>query len=77
MFILKKYQKDAVDGLLVKSKKLLGKGWNTKLTFQAPTASGKTIMVAEFLKNLVKEDPSQKKEFSFIWAAPRKLHKAK
>ena len=40
MFILKKYQKDAVDGLLVKSKKLLGKGWNTKLTFQAPTASG-------------------------------------
>ena len=30
-------------------------------------------MVAEFLKNLV-TDPSQKKEFSFIWAAPRKLH---
>ncbi|HHT9129783.1 MAG TPA: DEAD/DEAH box helicase, partial [Candidatus Brocadiaceae bacterium] len=41
--------------------------------FKAPTGSGKTIMMAEFLARLV-ENRKDGKAFSFIWAAPRKLH---
>jgi len=44
-----------------------------KLVFKAPTGSGKTIMMAEFLKQLV-DDREVKQSLGFIWAAPRKLH---
>ncbi len=44
-----------------------------KLVFKAPTDLGKTIMVAEFLKQFVQEK-GQKEQYSFIWIAPRHLH---
>jgi type III restriction enzyme len=70
---LKIYQENAIDELLIKSKQLLGYSGNKKLVFKAPTGSGKTIMMAEFLKQLV-DDREVKQSLGFIWAAPRKLH---
>jgi type III restriction enzyme len=71
--LLKDYQTTAIKELLSKSKKLLGYTDNKKLIFKAPTGSGKTIMMAEFLKQLC-EDREIKQPLSFIWTAPRQLH---
>ena len=70
---LKPYQENAIDDLLTKTKRLLGYSGSKKLVFKAPTGSGKTIMMAEFLKQLV-DDREVKQSLGFIWAAPRKLH---
>jgi len=70
---LKIYQENTVDDLLNKTKRLLGRSGQKKLVFKAPTGSGKTIMIAEFLKQLV-DDPEVRTELSFIWTAPRQLH---
>jgi len=66
---LKTYQENAIEELLEDSKKLLERD-SQKLIFKAPTGSGKTIMMAEFLKRLV-DDREIKQPFSFIWTAPR------
>jgi type III restriction enzyme len=71
--LLKDYQTTAINELLSKAKKLLGYTDNKKLIFKAPTGSGKTIMMAEFLKQLC-EDREIKQPLSFIWTAPRQLH---
>ena len=71
--LLKNYQTNAIDELLSKSKKLFTYADNKKLIFKAPTGSGKTIMMAEFLKRLC-EDKELKTPLSFIWTAPRQLH---
>lgn len=70
---LKIYQEEAIDDLLNKAKKLLKMEDGKKLVFKAPTGSGKTIMMAEFLKQLV-DDKEVKQPLSFIWTAPKKLH---
>lgn len=70
---LKTYQTNAIDELLSKTKKLFTYVDNKKLIFKAPTGSGKTIMMAEFLKRLC-EDKEVKFPLSFIWTAPRQLH---
>jgi len=70
---LKNYQINAIDELLSKAKKLFTYADNKKLIFKAPTGSGKTIMMAEFLKQLC-EDKEVKFPLSFIWTAPRQLH---
>jgi len=70
---LKIYQEEAITDLLDKAKKLLKMDGAKKLVFKAPTGSGKTIMMAEFLKQLV-DDKEVKQPLSFIWAAPKKLH---
>ena len=49
---LKIYQEDAIADLLDKAKKLLNMEDGKILVFQSPTGSGKTIMMAEFLKQL-------------------------
>lgn len=70
---LKQYQQQAVQELLRDSKKLLGQSGRKKLIFKAPTGSGKTVMMAEFLK-LISNDSEVSEPLSFIWTAPRKLH---
>jgi type III restriction enzyme len=70
---LKIYQENAIEELLEKAKKLLAHSDGEKLVFKAPTGSGKTIVIAEFLKRLV-DDREIKKSLSFIWTAPRQLH---
>ena len=70
---LKIYQENAIEELLEKSKRLLNYSGEKKLVFKAPTGSGKTIMMAEFLKQLV-DDREIRQQLSFIWTAPRHLH---
>ena len=52
---------------------LLDGNSNENIIFKAPTGAGKTIIIADFLLRLV-EKRKDGKIFSFIWAAPRKLH---
>ena len=70
---LKIYQENAIDDLLTKTKRLLGYSGIKKLVFKSPTGSGKTIMMAEFLKQLV-DDREIRQSLGFIWTAPRQLH---
>lgn len=70
---LKTYQQNAIEELLEKAKRLLSLAGQKKLVFKAPTGSGKTIMMADFLKRLV-NDREVRQPLSFIWTAPRHLH---
>ncbi len=73
MIQLKNYQTNAVERLHMTIESLFRSSENEVCIFQAPTGSGKTIMVADFLRKLVKERKDQKK-FSFIWVSVRRLH---
>lgn len=70
---LKNYQNTAIKKLLSRSKELLDQNGEKKIIFKAPTGSGKTLITAEFLKQLI-DDKEIKTPLSFIWTAPRKLH---
>lgn len=72
MIQLRNYQNKAVEMLLQNTENLLRSGENEIFVFQAPTGSGKTIIMAEFLRQLVKEQ--NKRKFAFIWISVRKLH---
>ena len=67
------YQFKAVKNLKEKSNELLDLQGNHTIVFKSPTGSGKTVMMAEYLKELV-NNRIDGKELSFIWTAPRKLH---
>lgn len=73
MIRLRDYQEEAIRELLTKSKRLTRSSGNKILVFKAPTGSGKTMMMAEFLKRMA-EDKLDDKVLAFIWTAPRKLH---
>lgn len=68
----KNYQEEAISELQAKTIKQLGRSGNRTMVFKSPTGSGKTLMMAEYLKRL---DDSELQKFSFVWAAPRQLHK--
>ncbi|NQU35601.1 MAG: DEAD/DEAH box helicase family protein [Bacteroidetes bacterium] len=67
------YQFKAVKDLNEKSNELLDLHGKHTIVFKAPTGSGKTVMMAEYLKELV-NNRIDGKELSFIWTAPGKLH---
>lgn len=73
MIELKDYQRRAVENLQMKVENVLRSPENEVVIFQSPTGSGKTLMVSEMLKNLVKNREDDKK-FSFIWVSVRMLH---
>ena len=73
MIVLKPYQDKAVSDLYSAAAYLLQKAGNKVVVFKAPTGSGKTIMMAEFLRKLVAENTTDT-VLSFVWAAPRQLH---
>lgn len=73
MIKLKDYQKQAVENLHTKIENSLKSSENEIVVFQAPTGSGKTLMVSELLKELV-DDRDDNKKFSFIWVSVRMLH---
>ena len=73
MIVLRPYQDRAVSDLYSATTYLLQKAGNKVIVLKAPTGSGKTIMVAEFLRKLVSENTTGLL-LSFIWAAPRQLH---
>lgn len=70
---LRNYQNTAVDKLTKISIKLLEKDGARVCVFKAPTGSGKTIMVADWLQQLTTEQlPNQ---YAFIWISGNNLHK--
>ncbi|MFA5248035.1 MAG: DEAD/DEAH box helicase family protein [Patescibacteria group bacterium] len=73
---LKQYQEQAVDELLLKSKLLLGKNLDKRtIVFQAPTGSGKTFMISQYIEQLITELKDE--NICFLWLSPGKgsLHK--
>jgi len=73
MIKLKDYQQQATENLHRKVENSLRSPENEVVIFQAPTGSGKTVMVSELLKELVRNRRDDKK-FSFIWVSVRMLH---
>ncbi len=73
MIALRDYQRRAVDNLKLKVENVLRSHENGVVIFQSPTGSGKTVMVSELLKELVKNRKDDKK-FSFVWVSVRMLH---
>lgn len=67
------FQTIAVRELKQHTNALLELQGNKTIVFKAPTGSGKTVMMAEFIKELV-EGRGDARRFSFIWTAPRQLH---
>lgn len=70
---LKDYQEKAIEKLKLETNELLESTEGKICVFKSPTGSGKTLMVAEFLKRLVTHRDDDKK-LSFIWISVNKLH---
>jgi type III restriction enzyme len=73
MISLRDYQIKAVESLKIKVENVLHRPENSVIIFQAPTGSGKTVMISEILRQLVK-DRKDTRKFSFIWISVRMLH---
>ncbi len=68
---LKEYQRNTVDDLIYRNKKLLERNEKGKIcVFQAPTGAGKTVMVAKFIEEFIKE--LREMDLCFIWVSPGK-----
>lgn len=69
-FTLKEYQQKAVNNIKDKVFSFLSHNDNKKriITFKAPTGSGKTVMMAGVIENLIKENKECKNiDFTFLW----------
>ncbi|HNU96454.1 MAG TPA: DEAD/DEAH box helicase family protein [Candidatus Magasanikbacteria bacterium] len=65
---LKNYQEKAVGELIASFKTLLTKDEQKKVcVFQAPTGSGKTLMTAKFIEELIRELPET--DLCFVWVS--------
>lgn len=63
---LKNYQEKAVGELIATFKTLLAKEEQKKVcVFQAPTGSGKTLMTAKFIEEIIREVPEM--DLCFVW----------
>ena len=71
---MKNYQKGAIAELFSRCMKLLRQG-GKRMVFKSPTGSGKTVMMADLLARLAVPTKAKARPLSFIWAAPRQLHK--
>lgn len=70
---LKTYQKTAIEKLLQATRILLDKEGNRVCVLKAPTGSGKTLIVGNYLLNLAEEKLNH--DLSFIWISAHNLHK--
>jgi type III restriction enzyme len=73
MYKLRNYQEKHIQELTDKVNNLLNTDYNKICVFKAPTGSGKTIMMADFIKRLV-DNRADGKEIAFIWITVHKLH---
>lgn len=73
---LKRYQEKAVDKLLSRTKELLSENLDKRtIVFQAPTGSGKTYMMSQYIEQII--DELKDDDLCFLWLSPGKgsLHK--
>jgi len=70
---LKNYQEKVINKLKNEVNELLESDDNKICIFKAPTGSGKTLMMAEFLMRLC-DSKADGQKFSFVWLAVNKLH---
>ncbi len=70
--ILKRYQQNAVTKLIARSTTLLQKEGSRVCVLKAPTGSGKTIVIAEFLKQLTLAKLPH--HYAFLWISSNDLH---
>ena len=73
MIELRDYQRIAIDNLHSRLQKILSAQEVGVVIFKAPTGSGKTVMVSETLKKLVREK-KEGQNFAFVWISVRMLH---
>ena len=71
MIALRDYQRRAVESLKSRLEKVLRKSDAKIVVFKSPTGSGKTIMVSEVLRHIVRDNMDK---FSFVWISVRHLH---
>ena len=78
MYILKEFQEKAVKGLLNHTYEALANATlQTPILLEAPTGSGKTVMMAAYLERLTDDlhlQPGLHDNVAFIWFAPNTLH---
>ncbi len=78
MYILKEFQEKAVKSLLAHTFDTINTvPTQIPILLEAPTGSGKTVMMASYLERLVEELPLQPGlhgNVAFIWFAPNTLH---
>ncbi len=66
---LKKYQGDAIEELILKSKLLLKKDADGKaIVFKSPTGSGKTFTMSQYIKQAIEELRGM--DICFLWLSP-------
>jgi type III restriction enzyme len=73
MIEFRNYQTQAITDLKDTLERLLRSSEREICIFQAPTGSGKTVVVSELLKKLVRDRKDDRK-LSFIWVSVRMLH---
>lgn len=76
VYATKEYQVNAIGQLVKSVSELLSKDASNKVcVFQSPTGSGKTVMVAKFIEEIIKELPET--DLCFLWVSIGKgdLHK--
>jgi type III restriction enzyme len=65
---LKNYQDKAVNKLISRSKELFRENIDKKtIIFQAPTWSGKTFMMSQYIEQLIQELEEDEKDLCFLW----------
>jgi type III restriction enzyme len=78
MYILKDFQEKAVKSLLDHTYEALEEHQSQiPILLEAPTGSGKTVMISHYLDRLIDELPNQpsiQNDVAFIWFAPNTLH---
>ena len=78
MYILKDFQEKAVKGLLTHTFETLNTVQSqVPILLEAPTGSGKTVMMASYIERVMEELPLQpglNDNVAFIWFAPNTLH---
>src|SRR5438445_11602740 len=73
MIELKDYQANAVQELRDHFEKCLATSEGKVLVFQSPTGSGKTLIISELLRRIVR-DRNDDRIFAFVWLSVRMLH---
>ena len=75
MINLRPFQQEAVKQLLNLAKKEIKQTTPRSILLNAPTGSGKTVVMGQFLKQWIENQKSSDPNLSFIWVSLRELHK--